>query len=131
MTPINIQSINDYPDNYDWLSTENQNKIIDYMNGMQELANRYYKTYMDNIEEYQDLGTYIRQYNHTITSLTGSKNAYATLGIMVEYDWPKHKGKWILATKTDAIFTENYQEENDDNTIVNKNILLDYTEIGQ
>lgn len=56
------------------------------MNGMQALANRYYRTYMDNIEEHIDTGKYIRQYNHTITSLTGSKNAYATLGIMVEYD---------------------------------------------
>ena len=60
---------------------------------MQTLANRYYTTYKENIEEYQELGTYIKQYNHTITSLTGSKNAYATLGIMVEYDWPQDRGK--------------------------------------
>ena len=130
MNPINIQSINDYPDDYTWLSIDDQQKIINYMNGMQELANRYYETYRNNIEEYKDLGTYIKQYNHTVTSLTGSKNAYATLGIMVEYDWPKHKGKWFLATKTDAIFAENYQEE-DENPTINKNILLDYTEIGQ
>lgn len=131
MAPINIQSIDDYPDNYDWLSIENQNKIINYMNGMQELANRYYKIYRDNIEKYQDLGTYIKQYNHTVTSLTGSKNAYATLGIMVEYDWPEHRRKWILATKTDAILAKDYQEEEKEDITINKNILLDYSEVGQ
>ena len=129
MNPINIQSIDQYPLDYNWLSLEDQQKIIGYMNGMQELANRYYKTYQDNIEEYQELGTYIKQYNHTITSLTGSKNAYATLGIMVEYDWPKNRGKWILATKDDALYAENYQEE--ESSTINKNILLDYTDVGQ
>lgn len=129
MNPINVQSIDLYPSDYNWLSSEDKQKILGYMNGMQELANRYYKTYRDNIEKYKELGTYIKQYNHTVTSLTGSKNAYATLGIMVEYDWPKHRGKWILATKANAIYAENYSEE--ESTTINKNILLDYTDVGQ
>ena len=59
---------------------------------MQALANRYYREYQDNIEEHVESGAYIRQYNHTITGLTGAKNAYATLGIKVEYNWPNNPG---------------------------------------
>lgn len=130
MNPINIQSIDNYPENYNWLSIEIQEKILGYLNGMQELANRYYKKYQENIEEYEELGTYIKQYNHTITSLTGSKNAYATLNIMVEYDWPNYRGKWILATKNDAIYAEEHINDTDEEDI-NQNILLDYTDVGQ
>jgi len=126
---INIQELDQYPDNYDGLSGEDQAIILGYMNGMQALANRYYREYMDHIEDHIDTGKYIRQYNHTITSLTGSKNAYATLGIMVEYNWPGYKGLWVLATREMA---ETYRnDEIDENEIPeNYNILLDYSDIG-
>ena len=130
MNPINIQSTDLYPPDYEWLTPEEKEKILSYMNGMQALANRYYQTYMDNIEECEELGTYIKQYNHTVTSLTGSKNAYATLDIMVEYDWPGHRGEWILATYDDAVYARDYTGEEESST-VNQNILLDYTDVGQ
>lgn len=130
MSVINVQELEQYPENYDWLSDDDKNVVLGYMNGMQALANRYYKTYIDNIEEHINTGKYIRQYNHTVTSLTGSKNAYATLGIMVEYDWPNYRGMWILATREMA---ENYntdQEVEPESPTTNQNILLDYGDVG-
>ena len=125
MKPINIQDTDKYPENYNNLSIDTQNKIINYMNGMQALAERYYNKYFLDSEEKS-----LKLYQHTLTSLTGAKNAYATMNIMVEYDWPGHKGIWFLANKEDA---QNYINAEDDETsevINNISDLLDYTEVG-
>ena len=130
MAVFNIQSLDDYPENYNWLSEEDRGIILGYMNGMQALADHYYETYINNIEDHIETGNYIRQYNQTVTSLTGSKNAYATLGIMVEYDWPHHPGIWVLATREMA---ESYiadEEFNESDSTENQNTLLDYSDVG-
>ena len=136
---INVQDIDKYPDNYDFLEPEQKMKIIGYMNGIQKLADRYNAKYItelefsvDNNDVPNDINRYLRLYNHTITSLTGSKNAYATLGIMCEYDWPHHANEWILATKQDAIDYNNFQETEVDEEVNNilDNTLLDYSDVG-
>ena len=141
---INVQDVNLYPENYDWLNLDQQVIIISYMNGVQDLANRYYEKYLTElnatfdsslIEKHnKDIEKYLRLYNHTITSLTGSKNAYATLNIMCEYDWPGHDQKWFLATKEDAQnyneFQETEVEDNIDDILDNSSLLLQYGEVG-
>lgn len=121
MKPINIQDISKYPDDYDNLQEEDKIKILSYMNGMQDLCNFYYKKYFENSEEKS-----LKLYQHTLTSLTGSKNAYTTLGIMVEKWGPNEK--WILATRTDA---ENYNNtEKETSEIIEEiNKLIDYGDI--
>ena len=122
MKPINIQDIEKYPENYLNINENNKVKILYYMRGMQDLANHYYEKYFKEAED-KDL----RLYQHTLTGLTGAKNAYATLGIMVE-KWGKN-GEWILATKQDA---ENYVNEEDDSAqeiIEQINELIDYGDI--
>ena len=121
---INIQPIEKYPENYDWLDSEQQIKIVSFMNGMQDLAERYYSKYIT----FND-SKYLGLYNHTMTSLTGSKNAYATLGIMCEYGWKNRPHEWILATKEDAEYYAEHSDEIDD---YNEEIrrLLDYTDVG-
>ena len=122
MKPINIQDLEKYPKDYSNLNEENKLIIINYMRGMQDLANHYYKKYFEDAED-KDL----RLYQHTLTGLTGAKNAYATLGIMVE-KWGEHN-EWILATKTDA---ENYINKEDDlsNEVIEQiNRLIDYGDI--
>ena len=127
MKPLNVQNIDKYPENYDDI-TDTQ-VILAYMNAMQGLAERYYQKYMTNpsSEEYWNL------YQHTLTSLTGSKNAYATLGIMVEYGWKNHLHEWFLATRQDAIdYAESADEEagfENINELISE--LLDYTDVGQ
>lgn len=140
---INVQDIELYPDNYEWLDKEQQLIIVSYLNGVQDLANRYYNRYLEelnstfdltNKEKHEkDIEKYLRLYNHTVTSLTGSKNAYATLKIMCEYDWPNHSQRWFLATKQDAQDYNDFQEsEVEDNIddIFNTSSLLKYGEVG-
>ena len=122
MKPINIQDIEKYPENYLNINEEDKVKILYYMRGMQDLANHYYEKYFKEAED-KDL----RLYQHTLTGLTGAKNAYATLGIMVE-KWGEN-GEWILATKQDA---ENYVNGEDDSAqeiIEQINELIDYGDI--
>jgi len=121
---INTQDIEKYPDNYSWLEQEQQTKILGYMNGMQALAQRYFDRYSENVEENK---RYLNLYQHTLTGLTGAKNAYVTLGIMVEFDFPRAKNEWILATKEDAQAYIDYQgDEIAQDSITD---LIDYGDI--
>lgn len=135
MAVLNIQDVNLYPDNYDFLPADKQEKIIGYMNGIQDLADRFYKQHQevlldDNPDNDADHDKYLRMYNHQITSLTGSKNAYATLGIMVEYNWRGHYHRWALVTKEDAILynEKGGAEAPKDDEVVNP--LLSFPEVG-
>ena len=124
MKPVNIQDIEKYPISYSDFITFESEKVLNYMNGMQSLADRYYLKYFKDEEDNKNL----RLYQHTLTGLTGAKNAYATLGIMVE-NWGEN-GEWILATRQDA---ENYINEQDtpvEEVIEEINKLLDYTDVG-
>ena len=138
---INVQDIDLYPEDYNWLDQDQQLVIISYLNGVQDLANRYYNNYLQELEKTfdstekheKDVERYLRLYNHTVTSLTGSKNAYATLKIMCEYDWPGHSQKWFLATKQDDQNYNEFQEsEVEDNIddILDRSSLLTYGEVG-
>ena len=121
MKIINIQDISKYPTNYNFLTEGEQSKILSYMNGMDELANSYYKKYFKDADTKN-----LQLYQHMLTGLTGAKNAYATLGIMVE-KWGTNN-EWILATKVDAT---NYNETEDQITEVINEIdnLLSYEDI--
>lgn len=121
MKPINIQSIDKYPTNYNFLSEEQQNKILSYMNYMNELAKKYYKKYFLDADDKN-----LRLYQHTLTGLTGAKNAFATLGIMVE-KWGIND-EWILATKTDAT-NYNDTKEQIHEIIEEINELINYGDI--
>lgn len=122
MKPINIQDISKYPDNYDNLQEEDKIKILSYMNGMQALAERYCIKYFKDSDNNKNL----QLYQHTLTGLTGAKNAYATLGIMVE-KWGIN-GEWILATKIEA---ENYNNTEEASEIIIEKIneLINYGDI--
>ncbi len=99
MKILNINTKDEYPDNYDDLSDELKEDILSYMNDQQEAADRYYDQHItadeDTKEQYLDL------YNHQLDLLCGSKNAFYIMGVRVEYNWPRESGKWILATKED------------------------------
>ena len=123
MKPINVQDVDKYPDNYGSLISLEREKILNYMNGMQNLADRYYQKYFKDSDDKS-----LKLYQHTLTGLTGAKNAYATLGIMVE-NWGEN-GEWILATKQDAENYINKQDNPIEEVIEEINKLLDYTDVG-
>lgn len=102
----NTEDVLRYPESYDFLNEEQQIIIVNYMNAVQDLANRYYEKHFEydfeNDEEAYKYAMYQRLYTQTMSELTGAKSAYATAGIHVEYNWPTHYHKWILATRADA-----------------------------
>ena len=95
----NINFVSQYPENYDFLTQEEKDTILNYMNGTQNLAERYYERH--NHEDTEENNKWIRMFNHVMTLQTGAKNAFSILGIKVEYNWPTQYHKWILATKED------------------------------
>ena len=98
----NTEDVLEYPESYDFLTEEQQNIIVNYMNAIQDLAQRYYDTHLEyNKDEYKH-AMYLKLYNQTMSELTGAKSAYTTSGVRVEYNWPGHYHKWILATRADA-----------------------------
>lgn len=134
----NTEDIMEYPENYDNWTEEQKDVIIKYMNAVQHLCDEYYQKHLNseslnNTQEHQE---YLSLYRHTLTSLTGSKNAYATLGLKVEYNWPNHKHEWFLATRQDAEEFLNapddpYPDSCDipDDTEQKTNKILDYGDV--
>ena len=142
----NINDISTYPSDYNWLSEEQQDKIVTILNARQKIADEYWTLCKDIYENEECLDTddyktiftisadketneKLRIYNNLINFLSGMKIAYASIGIMVEYNWPDHKGEWFLATQEDAINYENAPEEPADQPVI-QNILLSYGDIG-
>lgn len=130
----NLQQVDDYPENYDNITDEQKNIIINFMNAMQDLANRYYKEYFDseilNKENNNDRKEHLlKLYQQTVDTLTGAKNAYRTLGFMVEYNWPQKKGKWILATKKDAAYYEEHKNDKPSDYERTTQTLIQYGDI--
>lgn len=93
----NINSIDEYPENYDNLDELTQDKILNYLNGAQERAYSYYEKHIE-----QDKELYLDLYNSIVDQLQGAKNILSILGIKVEYNFPREPKQWILATKEDA-----------------------------
>lgn len=144
MTVKNIDPIESYPENYDSLGEQYQEKIITLMNARQKVADEFWRICNDSYENIEELDEYkyifttlldkslnerLMAYNAAVNFLTGMKIAYASLGIKVEYNWPNHKNEWFLATREDAENYENAPEESDEEPI-NQNVLLSYGDVG-
>lgn len=103
----NINTEDQYPEDYDWLLDSKQKTILDFFNYFQNMADEYYekhKTDAERRERYLDL------YNQTIYSLLGAKELCSLFGVMVEYNWPTGpENEWFLATKADWQAYEDYK----------------------
>lgn len=99
MKILNINYQKEYPDNYDHLDDDLKKDILEYMNEQQDVADNYYEKHITADDEMRD--KYLELYDHQLDILCGSKNAFYIMGICVEYNWPREKGRWILATKED------------------------------
>lgn len=146
MTVKNIDPIESYPESYDSLGEQYQEKIITLMNVRQKVADEFWRICNDSYEdiETEELDEYkytfttllnkslnerLMTYNAATNFLTGMKIAYASLGIKVEYNWPNHKDEWFLATREDAENYENAVEEPEDPPAP-QNVLLHYGDVG-
>lgn len=104
----NINTVDEYPDNYDNLTDKMKTKILDYFNDQQALADSYYQKHIIQSEMRTE---YLNLYDHVMDLLCGGKNILSVLDIKVEWDWPTGRKQWILATKKDAEAYNVYQEE--------------------
>ena len=134
----NINNLEDYPENYDdWDPNKLQN-ATDYMNAVQASLETYRQKHeeAEGKDEEEHL-QYLTLIQHCLTSLQGSKNAYVTLGIMMEYNWPGHEYEWFPAIRDDARLFEEWQEgeggntppEGEDEEPVQPDDLLDYGDV--
>lgn len=130
MTIKNTQDISKYPENYDWLTEEQQESIINYMNEIDSIASNIFIDYKKALKnnETENANALYEDYNMQLSEITGAKNAYYTISIMVERNWLGKTG-WILATKEDAIANETYEEPQEDQPI--QPVLLSYGDVGQ
>lgn len=96
-----------YPTNYNFLSKEKQEKIIEYMNS---LSNSYNNTieFASNFDIRSDLyKKYIEKARRVYKQIKDIQFAYSLAGIYLEYNWPKHEG-WFLVTQEDVDYYEEY-----------------------
>ena len=145
----NINSIDEYPSDYFWLTQEEQEKILKFMNTRQKIADQYWQICKDAYDEFgsdveldeykytfitlidKDINEKLLAYNVAINFLSGARIAYATLGIMLEYNWPNHKNEWFLATAEDATNYENSIDEPiEEDLPTTQNVLLHYGDVG-
>jgi hypothetical protein len=100
---------NDYPKNYDWLTQEQQDNIVAYMNELREQVMWAFKKSRSN--KYPD-NQHREFYENTYQSLGnrewGAIYAFESIGIKLEYSWAGHNGQYILATYDDAVAENDY-----------------------
>jgi hypothetical protein len=105
----NSNSVDQYPDDYSNLEQSQQDAILTYFNTWQKKAENYYNKH---VEDAETASNYLMIYNHTLDQLSGAKSLLQQVwGVMVEYNWPRDKGNWILATKEDWQEYEDSTEE--------------------
>ena len=81
----NTEDVLQYPETYD-LTEEQTVVITNYMNAVQDLAQRYYDKHLTFEGDKPIHNRYLNLYRQTMSELTGAKSAYSTVGIHVEYN---------------------------------------------
>lgn len=149
MTIKNIDSIESYPANYDFLQESAKETIVTLMNKRQKIADMCWEICKSSITETEYINLdddfqYIYEtitdkniqeklltYNISINIISAMKMAYSSLGIKVEYNWPNYKNEWFLATREDAINYENTTDDDSGNEeFTFQNNLLRYGDVG-
>ena len=96
----NINKREEYPDNYDKMQDAYKNAILDFFADQQKRANDYYEEHI-TAETAEERSKLLGLYNHQLDVMIGAKLVLACIGIKMEYNWPGHKGEWIMATAND------------------------------
>lgn len=97
---INVNEVDEYPLTLDDIDELTQDKILGYVNGLQETAEDYLQKHiMSDDEDTKD--TYLKLANKYVDMLLGAKGVLAAIGIKVEYGW-NDAHEWNFATQDDA-----------------------------
>lgn len=101
---------NKYPQNYDWLSQEKQQAIIDMMNETSDSRSRLYR--MARSKDFQKHNDFLeRQWKKMCDREDAMMDMLDAIGIKVEYDWVGHRGTYFLATYDDALAQQDYYDD--------------------
>lgn len=103
----------DYPQNYDWLSEEQQKTIVDYVNELdKDSTNLYLLWYRLDKTVGEKYKNFIEKtYRDSRKKLFDVIDAYEKIGIKLVYSWTGQLCRYSLATYDDAVAERAYYED--------------------
>ena len=98
----------EYPQNYDWLSQQQQDAILDYITDGAEYAQHWWRMYCEHKNE-DDADIYKKIWKEVEDELDAISHFLdVVLWIKVEYNWCGHRNEYFLAAYNDAVAENDY-----------------------
>ena len=98
----------EYPQNYDWLTPEQQKAVLDHINALDDSTKELFKA-LKSDDEHSD--TLEWMWRDAQVKLNAAIDAYAAIGIKVEFSWIGHRSEYFLATYIDACREQDYYDD--------------------
>lgn len=98
----------EYPQNYDWLTPEQQKAVLDHINALDDYTKELSRALKSDDEHSDTLEWMWRDAN---VKLNAAIDAYAAIGIKVEFGWIGHRSEYFLATYIDAFREQDYYDD--------------------
>lgn len=99
----------EYPQNYDWLTPEQQKAVLDHINALDDYTKELLSRAWKSDDEHSD--TLERMWREAQVKLNAAIDAYAAIGIKVEFGWIGHRSEYFLATYIDAFREQDYYDD--------------------
>lgn len=98
----------EYPQNYDWLTPKQQKAVLDHINALDDDTREFFRA-LKSDGEHSD--TLERMWREAHVKLNAAIDAYAAIGIKVEFGWIGHRSEYFLATYVDAFGEQDYYDD--------------------
>ncbi len=98
----------EYPQNYDWLTPEQQKAVLDHINALDDYTKKLFRA-LKSDDEHSD--TLEWMWRDAQVKLNAAIDAYAAIGIKVEFGWIGHRSEYFLATYVDAFREQDYYDD--------------------
>lgn len=98
----------EYPQNYDWLTPEQQKAVLDHINALDDYTKEFSRA-LKSDDEHSD--TLEWMWRDAQVKLNAAIDAYAAIGIKVEFGWIGHRSEYFLATYIDAFREQDYYDD--------------------
>jgi len=98
----------EYPQNYDWLTPEQQKAVLDHINALDDYTKELFRA-LKSDDEHSD--TLEWMWRDAQVKLNEAIDAYAAIGIKVEFGWIGHRSEYFLATYVDAFREQDYYDD--------------------
>ena len=98
----------EYPQNYDWLTPEQQKAVLDHINALDDYTKKLSRA-LKSDDEHSD--TLEWMWRDAQVKLNAAIDAYAAIGIKVEFGWIGHRSEYFLATYVDAFREQDFYDD--------------------